>query len=130
MAENGDMNQQEVNELLPLDAVAPPLRVVEGGAVRVGKSRITLDLVVEEYESGMTAEDMVRAYDTLVLADVYAAIAYYLAHRDAVGEYMQRREGEAAALRAEIESSQRRISVEELLARRAAKENLNAATGG
>lgn len=124
------MNQREVNELLPLDAVAPPLCVVEGGAIRVGKTRITLDLVVEEYESGMTPEDMVRAYDTLVLADVYAAIAYYLAHRDAVREYMRRREREAAALRAEIEASQPRISLEGLLARRAAKENVNAATGG
>ncbi len=124
------MNQQQVNELLPLVATAPPLRVVEGGAVRVGKSRITLDLVVEEYQSGMTPEDMVRAYDTLVLADVYATIAYYLAHGDAVRDYMQRREDEAAALRAEIEASQARISLEELLARRAAKEDANAATGG
>ena len=124
------MNQEEVKELLPLDAAVPPLRVVEGGAVRVGNGRITLDLIVEEYESGMTPEDMVRAYDTLVLADAYAAIAYYLAHRDAVRQYMQRREAEAAALRAEIEASQPRISREELLARRAAKENVNAATGG
>jgi uncharacterized protein (DUF433 family) len=130
LAENAVMNLPEVNELLPLDAAAPPLCVVEGGAVRIGKGRITLDLVVEEYESGMTPEDMVRAYNTLVLADVYAAIAYYLTHRDAVREYMKRREGEAAALRAEIEATQPRISLEELLARRAAKENANAATGG
>lgn len=124
------MNQQEVNELLPLEAVAPPLCVVEGGAVRVGRSRITLDLVVEEYESGMTPEDMVRAYGTLAVADVYAAIAYYLVHRDAVREYMRRREDEAATLQAEIEASQPRIPLEELLARRAAKDNANAAAGG
>jgi uncharacterized protein (DUF433 family) len=41
-------------------------------------------LVVEQYENGMTPEDMVRAYGTLELADVYAAIAYYLRHRDEV----------------------------------------------
>lgn len=124
------MTQQELNKLLPLDAIAPPLRLVEGGAVRVGQSRITLDLVVEEYESGMTPEDMVRAYDTLDLAEVYAAIAYYLGHRDEVRQYIQRREAEAASLRAEIEAGQSRISLQELLARRAAKENVNAATGG
>ena len=62
----------------------------------------------------------------LVLAEAYAAIAYYPAHR----AYTQRREDEAAALRAEIEASQPRISLEELLARPAAKENVNAATGG
>jgi hypothetical protein len=46
---------------------APPLRVDAGGVVRVGDGRITLDLVVEQYENGMTQENMVRAYDTLVL---------------------------------------------------------------
>lgn len=123
------MNNDELEKLLPLDAVAPPLRVVEGGAVRVGKGRITLDLIVEEYESGMTPEDMVRAYDTLVLADVYGAIGYYLSHRDAVREYMRRREVEAAALRAEIEARQPRIARDELLARRTAKEQADAAAG-
>ena len=123
------MDTEELKALLPFDAVAPPLRIVEGGAVRVGKCRITLDLVVEEYESGMTPEDMVRAYDTLNLAEVYGAIAYYLSHRDAVKEYMRRREEKAQALRAEIEARQPRISREELLARRAAKENVDVTAG-
>jgi uncharacterized protein (DUF433 family) len=92
------MDKEQLIELLPLDAIAPPLRIVEGGAVRIGKSRITLALIVEEYESGMTPEDMVRAYDTLDLGDVYAAIAYYLRHRDAVREYMKRRDELAAGL--------------------------------
>src|SRR5262245_55378467 len=34
---------------LPLHAGAPPLRVDEGGAVRVGNSRISIDVVVEQY---------------------------------------------------------------------------------
>ena len=63
---------------LPFETESPPLREVEGGAVRIGKTRISLDLVVEEYYNGMTPEDMVSAYDTLVLANVYAVIAYYL----------------------------------------------------
>src|SRR5207244_5335483 len=89
---------------LPLQAEPLPLRVDEGGAVRVGKSRISLDLIVEQYENGMTPEDMVRAYDTLVLADVYAVIAYYLRHRDEVRTYLKRREEEAGSLRAKIEA--------------------------
>lgn len=125
--ENANMDEKELSVLLPLDAVAPPIRIDEGGAVRVGKSRITLALVVEEYESGMTPEDMVRAYDTLDLADVYAAIAYYLRHREAVREYMERRNEKAKALRAEIEAHQPRISLEELVARRAAMEKADVA---
>ncbi len=46
------MDERELNErpaeTLPLHADRPTLRVDEGGAVRVGKSRISLDLVVEE----------------------------------------------------------------------------------
>src|SRR5580704_1514505 len=102
---------------LPLHADLPPLRVDEGGAVRVGKSRVSLDLVVEQYENGMTPEDMVRAYDALVLADVHAVIAYYLRHRDEVRAYLTRRAEEAEALRAKIESERPRVSRETLLAR-------------
>src|SRR5437016_11474538 len=114
---------------LPLHADLPPLRIDKGGAVRVGNSRITLDLVVEQYENGMTPEDMVRAYDTLVLADVHAVIAYYLRHRDEVRAYLKRREEEAEALRAKIEAERPGVAREELLARRSAREKSNAPTG-
>src|SRR6266851_10049195 len=102
---------------LPLYAEPSPLRVDEGGAVRIGNSRVSLDLVVEQYENGMTPEDMVRAYDTLVLADVHAVIAYYLWHRDEVRAYLKRREAEATALRSKIEAERPRVSRDELLAR-------------
>jgi uncharacterized protein (DUF433 family) len=92
--------------------------VDEGGVVRVGNTRISLALVVEQYENGMTPEDMIRAYDTLDLADVYAVIAYYLRHRDEVRDYLKRREAEADSLRAKIESKHPRIGRDELLARR------------
>src|SRR4029077_12205057 len=114
---------------LPLHADRPPLRVDEGGAVRVGNSRVSLDLVVEQYETGMAPEDMVRAYDTLELADVHAVIAYYLRHRDEVRAYLKRREVEAEVLRTKIESERPRVTREELLARRRAREKDHAPTG-
>src|SRR5438874_1792394 len=114
---------------LPLPAEVPPLRVDEGGTVRVGMSRITLDLIVEQYENGMTPEDMVRAYDTLVLADVHAAIAYYLRHRDEVRAYLKQRAEQAESLRAKIEAERPRVSREELLARRRATEKADAPIG-
>jgi uncharacterized protein (DUF433 family) len=107
----------------------PPLRVDAGGVVRVGKTRLSLDLIVEQYENGMTPEDMVRGYDTLELADVHAAIAYYLRHPGEVRVYLTRREEEAASLRTEIEAKVASVSGAELLARRAAREQENAATG-
>jgi hypothetical protein len=95
----------------------------------VGKSRVSLDLVVEQYENGMSSEDLVRAYDTLEPADVHAVIAYYLRHREDVRAYLKRREVEAEALRAKIESEIPRVSREDLLARRSAGEKADAPTG-
>jgi len=113
---------------LPLHAGCA-LRADEGGAVRVGKSRVTLDLVVEQYENGMTPENLVRAYDTLDLGDVRAVIAYYLRHPEEVRAYLRRREEEARALRAKIEAERPRVSREELLARRSAGEKTGAPSG-
>jgi uncharacterized protein (DUF433 family) len=114
---------------LPLRTDPLPLRGDKGGAVRVGKSRVSLDLVIEQYENDMTPEEMVRAYDTLQLADVYAVIAYYLRHRDEVQAYLKRREAEAEALRATIEAEHPPITRQELLARRSAREKADAPTG-
>jgi len=108
---------------LPLQADPPPLRVDDGGSIRIGKSRISLDLFVEQYENGMTAEEMVRAYDSLALADIHAVTAYYLRHRDEVWAYLKRREEEAEALQVRIEAERPRLSREELLARRSTGES-------
>lgn len=102
---------------LTLSAQMPPLRVDDGGAVRVGGTRITLDLIVSQYDSGMTPEDMVRAYDTLKIEDVYAVLAYYHQNRTAVRQYMDQRKHEAATLRAEVEGQRPRISRDDLMKR-------------
>jgi uncharacterized protein (DUF433 family) len=117
------------SNVLLIQPERPPLRADEGGVVRVGGSRVSLDLIVEQYENGMTPEDMVRAYDTLVLADVHAAIAYYLRHRDEVRAYLAQRATEAATLQANVEAKHPRVSREELLARRAAQGKADAPTG-
>jgi uncharacterized protein (DUF433 family) len=83
---------------LPLHTEAPPLQVDDGGAVRVGNSRISLDLIVEQYESGMTPEEMVRAFDTLVLADVQGPMLRMASDADVHGEIIRglRRRGSRA----------------------------------
>jgi len=47
---------------------------------------VLLDVLVREYEAGEDAESIAHAYPTLRLADVHAAIAYYLRHKDEVGQ--------------------------------------------
>ena len=73
-----------------------PLTVTEFGTIRVGRSRVSLDSVVHHYKQGATPER--------ILADIYAVIAYYLANRDSVEEYLSRQEAEADALQQRIES--------------------------
>lgn len=122
------MSEHELSELsLPADQSA--LRVDESGAIRVGNSRVTLDLVVNQYENGMTPEDMVRAYDALALADVHAAIAYYLRHRDDVRAFLTQRAEQAGALQTKIEAERPAIARDELIARRNVREKANAPTG-
>lgn len=86
----------------------PPLRVDEDGTIRVGSSRVTLDVVVRAYERGETPEQIARNLDALTLANVYAALAYYLGDREGVQSYLKQREEQAAALRSEIEANRPR----------------------
>lgn len=123
------LNLNEAAEALPLNAERPPLRVDPGGAIRIANSRVPLDLVVEQYENGMTPEDIVRAYDSLELADVHAVVAWYLRHQSEASAYLKRRAEEAGALRERIEGERPRILPEELIARRSAREPADAATG-
>ncbi len=87
-----------------LTALDVPLRIDETGTIRVGKTRVILDLVVDAFNQGEQPERIVEMYDVLKLGEVYAVIAYYLQHRVELDTYLQQRRQEAEALRREIES--------------------------
>lgn len=86
-----------------------PLRVDETGTVRIGKTRLVLESVIDAFRDGATPEDMVQMYDVLDLADAYSVIGYYLRHREEVDAYLVERAHEANELRNKIESSQRHL---------------------
>jgi uncharacterized protein (DUF433 family) len=100
-------------------AEAPPLREDDAGAVRVGDSRVLLELVIRAFQDGATPETIVQRYSTLELPDVYAVIAYYLRHRGVIEEYLERREQVAEEVRQRIEDQQGDLS--EIRARLLAK---------
>jgi uncharacterized protein (DUF433 family) len=108
----------------PLEAIPVPLRADEHGGLRIGKTRVLLETLLAAYEHGADPESIVRAYDTLDLADVYAVIAWHLRHKPEVDEYLRRRQAEADELRQKIEASQPKDPGlrERLLARRAERE--------
>ncbi|MGL5940709.1 MAG: DUF433 domain-containing protein [Waterburya sp.] len=70
---------------------APPFRWDEGGGIRIGQSRVTLDSLLAAYHSGFTPEEIAFQYSVLHLEEIYAAIAYYLSHRQEIDNYLDER---------------------------------------
>jgi uncharacterized protein (DUF433 family) len=105
-------------------AETPPLREDESGALRIGQTRVLLELVIDAFQQGATPETIVQRYSTLALSDVYSVIAYYLRHRSEVDAYLNRRELEGDEVRQRIEARQGDLSEirERLLRRREARE--------
>jgi uncharacterized protein (DUF433 family) len=80
-----------------------PLAADADGAVRVGGTRVTLDLVVHAFDEGASPEEVAQRHPTLDLADVYAVFAYYLRHRSEVQTYLLERRRRAEGVRRENE---------------------------
>jgi len=98
---------------------SPPLTTDADGIVRVGGTRVTLETVVGAFHDGATAEEIVQQYPSLALADVYAAIGYYLSHRQEVDDYLGQERERSEQVRQENERQFDPTGVRErLLARR------------
>src|SRR5262249_4574043 len=85
---------------------APPIREDADGALRVGNSRVLLELVIQAFQDGATPETIVQRYSTLALPDVYAVIAYYLRHRSEIDAYLAERDQKAEKVRRRWEAQQ------------------------
>ena len=88
---------------LTLEAQPLPMQECPDGVVRIGGTRVTLDLVIGAYRRGATPVEIVQAYDTLRLQDVYAVLSYYHGHPDEVDQYLREREMAAEQVRRENE---------------------------
>jgi uncharacterized protein (DUF433 family) len=76
-----------------------PLEMNIDGVVLVGKTRVTLDTVINTFIQGTTAEEIVYRYPSLKLADVYAVIAFYLNYQQEVETYLHQRQQQAQVIR-------------------------------
>jgi uncharacterized protein (DUF433 family) len=77
-----------------IEPMTVPLHVDETGTIRVGGTRLLLDLVIHQYQQGASPEEIVSAFPVVSVADVYAAIAYYLNHQTELDAYFMEREAE------------------------------------
>jgi uncharacterized protein (DUF433 family) len=99
-----------------------PLRVDDTGTIRVGDTRITLDVLLGCLLGGVKPEEVVSEewYPALTLADVHAVLAYYYRHQAELDAYLTSRRELADRTRAEIEATQPTFAAvkSRLLARR------------
>ncbi len=81
-----------------------PLRLMEDGTIRIAESRVSLESVIHHYKLGASAEQIVQKFPALDLADVYAAISYYLNNEESIEEYVRAQETKGDSLQVELES--------------------------
>lgn len=94
---------------MTLTVAAEPVTLREdaSGTIRIGTTRVLLDMVLDAYRQGSSPEQIVRSYPTLSLDDVYAVVTWYLRHPADAEAYLRRREHEALEIRAILDSVQR-----------------------
>jgi len=69
------------------------------GAYRVAGSRVSLDSIVYAFIAGQSAESVAQSFPVLTLEQVYGAIAFYLANREAIDRYLEVQEQDYDAKR-------------------------------
>ena len=96
---------------LVLERETPPLREDENGAIRVGNSRVFLEIVIRAFQDGASPESIVHRYSTLFLSDVYNTIGYYLRHQTKVETYLNQREQLAQLVQQRLSTIQPDLSL-------------------
>lgn len=87
------------------DAIDEPLQRDQDGVIYVGNTSVTLLTLLDYHLRGDSTEEIHKRFPGVPLADIYAIIAYYLANRDEVDEYIWQIETEAERLREEFETN-------------------------
>jgi uncharacterized protein (DUF433 family) len=105
------LQQEDEPMSLVIERETPPLREDETGAIRVGNSRVLLEIVIRAFIDGASAESIVHRYSTLSLSDVYNTIGYYLRHQEAVEAYLNHREKLALSVKKRLSSRQPDLSL-------------------
>lgn len=98
---------------LTLEAIPVPLRDDGHGGLRISQTRVSVESVWHMHRQGASPVDIVRAFDTLQLADLYAVLAWAPRPSEDVDAYLKRREQEAAQIRRQLEEAKLTPSREE-----------------
>jgi len=80
-----------------------PLSLDADQVLRVGKTRVTFDSIIQAFLDGATPEEIFQRFPAISLADSYAVIAYYLRNRSEMDSYLAKRQYQAELVRGENE---------------------------
>lgn len=69
------------------------------GGYYVADTRVSLDSVVYAFLRGESPDGIVESFPSLTLEQAYGAIAYYLAHQEAINSYLEQGRAEFARMR-------------------------------
>jgi uncharacterized protein (DUF433 family) len=97
------------------------LKAWEDGTIRVGSSRVLLDLVVHHFKQGATAEQIQHSFPSLTLREVYGTIYYYLEYTEAVETYLADQERQAEEIERTIRGASGATSLQKRLEERRAR---------
>ena len=108
---------------LQVKVEAAPIRIDDTGTAYVGSTRVPIDTVIDEFNEGASAEEIIQYFPALALVDVYGVIAYYLREKPEVDSYLEQRRRNAERIRQENEARFNPVGLrEKLLARRKTQE--------
>jgi uncharacterized protein (DUF433 family) len=80
-------------------AATIPLETDANGVIRVSKTRVTLETIVQAFSDGATAEEIAQQYPSVPLADIYYVIGYYLQRSEEIEAYLEERRLQAERIR-------------------------------
>ena len=76
-----------------LTRIPPPaLKFWVDGTIRVGSSEVRIDLVLQHYKRGATAQQIQHRCPSLTLGEIYRAVIYYLEHVEGIETYLAEQE--------------------------------------
>lgn len=74
------------------------------GVLRVGRTRVALELVLHHFNNGSSPEEIVESFPSLTLSDVYATVALYLRHKKEFDDYVAEQDRKAKEVMAQVEA--------------------------
>jgi len=108
--------------MAPLAKTLPAvLNAWNDGTIRVGSTRVLLELVIHQFKQGSTAEQIQHSFPSLTLREVYGAVYYYLEHTADVEEYLTTQETQAQVQERTVREAQVSTTLQKRLEERRAR---------